>query len=623
MTQDECETLVKKLEQEALAHPARYRRKLGALALLGYAYIAGIVVLLVGGTVLLGWLATISTAILLLMKKIGWTLLVLTFVVLRAMWVKLDPPQGRPLTKARYPKLFQVIEDVRTKAKAPRLSRVLLTDDFNAAVAQRPRFGVFGGTKNYLILGLPLMQALSPTEFKAVLAHEFGHLSGAHGQFGAWIYRLREGWTRLLDALQQNEHWGSLLFTKFFRWYAPLFSAYSFVQARQQEYEADRVAVEAVGSASAASALLRVNVQGDFIEQTFWPSVFKRADRDPTPTVSPFSMLGFALKQQTPATAAERWLSSSLSRRTGYDDTHPCLSDRLRAMGVAPYVPPPLSANAADVLLESTAETLQQEMDERWRMGVKPWWDERHQYVNNAYSRLAALESKTESALTEEELWDRARFTEEFGSGDTALALYTRILTRNDQHIGALWRYGQMLIDRDDPKGIEQMLAAAKLDRDLEEQACADIVVFHRRHGREADAKLYERRYWEIKELGELSRRERSVVRTSDSLIEHGLDATAIADLIEELDKLGGIRRALLVRKQVLHDTSTPLYVLGVYSDVPWWKLTTSARESALVARISQECRFPGETLILSLRTHKHFRKAFRKVRASQLYERA
>ncbi len=99
------------------------------------------------------------------------------------------------------------------------------------------------------------MQSLSPEEFQAVVAHEFGHLSGAHSRFGAWIYRLRTGWARLSDALRTHNHWSAALFTRFFNWYAPLFSAYSFAQARQQEYEADRMSVEAMGREATASAL--------------------------------------------------------------------------------------------------------------------------------------------------------------------------------------------------------------------------------------------------------------------------------------------------------------------------------------------------------------------------------
>ena len=60
MTQDDFESLVRRLEQEAAANPASYRRKLGALAFLGYAYIAATVLLLIGGAAGIVWLATVA-----------------------------------------------------------------------------------------------------------------------------------------------------------------------------------------------------------------------------------------------------------------------------------------------------------------------------------------------------------------------------------------------------------------------------------------------------------------------------------------------------------------------------------------------------------------------------------
>src|SRR5579862_8808773 len=161
MTQDNFESLVRRLEQEAAANPIGYRRKLGALAFLGYGYIAATLVLLIGGTVFIVWMATSVSHAMLLLGKIGWALLVLTYLVLRAMWVRLEPPQGRLLTPQECPDLFRLIEELRAKGGAPRLDHVLLTGDFNAAIVQHPRFGVFGGGRNYLMLGLPLMQSLS------------------------------------------------------------------------------------------------------------------------------------------------------------------------------------------------------------------------------------------------------------------------------------------------------------------------------------------------------------------------------------------------------------------------------------------------------------------------------
>ncbi|HVW67452.1 MAG TPA: M48 family metalloprotease [Steroidobacteraceae bacterium] len=495
MTQDDFELLVRRLEQEAAWRPAAYRRKLGALAFLGYGYIAATLVLLIGAVALMAWSVAAGHAAPLL-AKVGWAFLVLVYLVARAMWVSLDPPQGRKLERAECPELFRLIDRLRASLAAPRLASVLLTGDFNAAIVQHPRFGIFGGARNYLLLGLPLMHSLSPEEFEAVVAHEFGHLSGAHGSFGAWIYRQRAGWARLLGALQAHGHWGAALFTRFFNWYAPLFSAYSFVQARQQEYEADRISVALVGRLATASALLRVNTQAEVLNESFWPAIFRHADSDPVPTLSPFAMLGPSLRQRDPVVPPERALAKALAQQTGYTDTHPCLTDRLKALAVQPYVPEPVESSAADSLLGRAADELRRELDERWRVSVRQWWAKRHQYANESRARLASLASKAATQpLTEEEQWDRARFTEEFGSSDAAMTLYVQILERNPQHVGALWRRGQLLLARDDPQGIEQLSAAARIDPKLEQPACAAVVGFHRRQGRDIDAREFEKRY--------------------------------------------------------------------------------------------------------------------------------
>src|SRR5690606_25897917 len=158
-------------------------------------------------------------------------------------------------------------------------------------IVQVPRLGLFGWQKNYLILGLPLMQLLSLDEFKAVLAHEFGHLSGAHGRFGAWIYRVRTGWARLNEWRQQQRRWGSFVFVPCCGWCAPKFAAYSFVQARRQEYEADQLAAEALGADAIGRALVRLNLKARELSERYWPTVYAAADRDPTPTVAPFAAL--------------------------------------------------------------------------------------------------------------------------------------------------------------------------------------------------------------------------------------------------------------------------------------------------------------------------------------------
>src|SRR6202012_5729903 len=119
------------------------------------------------------------------------------------------------------------------------------------------------------------------------------------------------------------------------------------------------------------------------------------------------------LKQRDGAGAPERALTKALAQRTGYSDTHPCLADRLNAIGVEPHLPGFLESSAADLFLGAAVESLRQDLDERWRANVRQWWTKRHKYAKESRSQLATLESKAEAeALNDDEHWDRARFTE-------------------------------------------------------------------------------------------------------------------------------------------------------------------------------------------------------------------
>ena len=80
-----------------------------------------------------------------------------------------------------------------------------------------------------------------------------------------------------------------------------------------------------------------------------------------------------------------------------------------------------------------------------------------------------------------------------------------------------------------------------------------------------------------------------------------------------------GVKRALLVRKVVKYRPERPLFVLGVISDMPWWKWTTRAFEKELVARVGRECNSPGDILIVSLRLNTTFRRPLRRVRGGEI----
>lgn len=140
MTDEQFEFLVARLEQEQARNPLAYRRKVLALAFAGYAYIAAVLLLAV--LLLLGSLA-IAVKAAAAGIKLAIVFGAFLWMVVRAMWVKLDPPEGREVTRQEAPELFALLDQLQRELKVrARFHHVLITDDFNAAVVQTPRLGI-------------------------------------------------------------------------------------------------------------------------------------------------------------------------------------------------------------------------------------------------------------------------------------------------------------------------------------------------------------------------------------------------------------------------------------------------------------------------------------------------
>ncbi|MCL2656769.1 MAG: M48 family metalloprotease [Betaproteobacteria bacterium] len=374
--------LVARLERECKASPTAYRVKVIFLALLGYAYIAVLLGVALGG--LLFGLATLLLGHL----RMGVQLLIvagiMSAIVIRAFWVQIPPPKGHRLKPREAPDLFKLLARLRKREKGPRIHEIVLTAEFNASIMQTPRFGLFGGYRNSLLIGLPLMQGLSPKEFASVLAHEYGHLSHAHGKLGAWVYRVRSIWLRMAGAFDNSGSWLNRSLLRFFHWYIPYFNAYSFVLARRQEYEADRASARLVGARVAADALVAADLKGRFMAEQFWPGLYAQADRSAQPGFLPHAAMRNVLRRGAGDKDNELWLQESLKRTTVHDDTHPSLRSRLKRLGQRARTPQPIEKSAAQRLFGSRLPKLEAYFDKAWLRKTGYAWTVRHLDVREA-----------------------------------------------------------------------------------------------------------------------------------------------------------------------------------------------------------------------------------------------
>jgi Zn-dependent protease with chaperone function len=411
---DRFKDMVARLEQESARAPRRYRVKVALLALLGFAILALVLATVGFGLVALAGigaaLAFTGGAALLLLLKLGKLLFLLAIPLwftlksaVQALLVRLPAPAGREVTREQAPALFAALDDMRRRMSGPRFHHVLVVNEMNAAVVQRPAFGLVGWPRNYLLLGLPLLECLAPDEALAVVAHEYGHLAGSHGRFSAFIYRLRLAWVTLQEHLDHFQGWLARLVAPLVRWYAPYFNAYTHVLARADEYKADAASAQLVGARSAAQALKRVNLATPHYERFLQAAYRRVGDESAPPRDLPQAWAGQARAEVEPA-HLERWLALALDREGHVTDTHPTLRARLRALaedggldGGHEALPPALSgASASQAWFGAALDGLHRELGEGWAAGIAQGWSERYAETQGQRARLGELRAMPE-----------------------------------------------------------------------------------------------------------------------------------------------------------------------------------------------------------------------------------
>jgi len=564
-TEEDFINLVRKAEQEAEANPAAYTRKLALFGLLGYLVIFLVLIVLLGlagGLVALGIFGT-GLFILLLKKKLIFVVLCGIWILLRALWVKFEPPRGYTLKRNDFPELFGELDTLSKQLNSLKIDEVILDRNLNASVVQHPRLGVFGWHKNYLTIGYQLLLTLSPDEMRSVLAHEFGHLSGNHSRFNGWIYRVRLTWVRVMSAFDRVDSWGGKLMARFFDWYSPQFEAYSFALARGNEYEADAISAELTSPEIATSALVNVYTTAPYLDQAYWDTYFQYADEQEQPPHAPFEGLSRFLTDTPLAreTLLDR-IREELTAETHYADTHPSLNDRIAALGTMPQVLPTPETTAAEAWLGDNNQKIMQDFDREWMSENLEAWKRRYDYVSNARKQLQEFQQAKIFDLSDENLWNYAYWSFEFESRQAALPLFRAYQERYPQDADAAFHIGLTLLAQDDPAGLDQLRLARK-SASLVERSAHLGYDFLRQRGEEQQAEIWWQESVEENRVFVAAREERESISASDNLVTPRIDDELLQQLIAGLKQQRKVGKVWLAQKSVRHFPEHPVYVIA------------------------------------------------------------
>ena len=560
--------------------------RLTVLILEGYVYLALIVGIFLAATGSLVWGLLARRPFIAMIAVLGGVPVAATTArALRALWFVCPQPKGIEVGPHFGGQLQRAVKDIAARIGAPRVHRILITDTNNASALQIPRAGIFWPA-NTLVLGYPLLATLSVDQVRAVIAHELGHMTHAHGRIASWAHRTRLSWLRLMDVLQRHQSVPAHVYL-LFRFYVPRLHAHAAAVSRQQELLADRLAAEVTGADLAAQALVAGEIGSYVLDQTFWPRIFDRVEHDPDPP-NPFSEMGPGVWSavEDRALLLERLLTDELLLG------HPSrLAARIAALGAPPRWPDAVEVTAADHFFGPQKQELAAALDREWHRTRDRDWKKQHEEIQERRRRLATLAALP--APTTQQTLERGLLTEREGDANAALELYL-VAHRQADPAGAL-AAGRILLGRDDASGIDLIETAMAADPALVEDGCRAVVVYLERCGRCADAHPYEVRRTHQRAKTKMARAERAELSILDRLRPCTDPAVDVARLCRRLASEAGVMRAFLATKELRYSSGT-LTILAV--------LAKNSVASGLEGQLRREGVLPDHVSVVLLGRH-------------------
>lgn len=565
---ERIERLIAAAEHEVQQNPRIYNVKVAILALLGYAVIFGMLLLLlsiIGG---ISWAALASSSLLMLLvkNKLIIAILALGYVLVRALWVKFKSPTGYELKAKNYPLLFKEIKSLTDKLGTPTIHQVIVAPDYNASILQTPRLGIFGWDKNTLCLGMELLMSMTPEQARSVVAHELGHLSGKHSRFTGWIYRLRISWQRIMEGLEHQDNLGADLMRRFFGWYTPTFAAYSFALARANEYSADEIAAKLTSNEDMAHALVNCHVVHDLLGEYYWQPFLEQDFEVSITNTSPYSqMMSFLQQNRFETHALENKINRAMTIKTGHFDTHPALRDRLKALGCQPRQPEPIKQSAAQLWFDKQLPAIIKDFDKEWLKRNSAKWQERYLQIQKGRAKLAFLKTKPLQDLRPEEVWKLAILTEKFAPEVDCLPYFELYSAKRPEDAEADFVIGRLMLDRNSEAGVEKMVVAMNKRPQLKLNACDRLIYFYRGRQDENNANYWQQQAARQIDINNAADNERKVISKNDQFIKPDKHFDIIYALFtRRIINIKGVKHVWLVEKRMRYYPESKTYVLAI-----------------------------------------------------------
>jgi hypothetical protein len=432
---------------------------------------------------------------------------------------KTQMPSGLGLKEDKAPRLHELIAEVSQQYKTAKIDRIIIHDHCKVEMMAVPRFGLPILKTNILYIGLPILQSLSPLQFKGALARKLGQFSAEHNRLTHWIFRWRNYCALYQRSYKKNKAAIHAPLRIFFKYYTPLLNAFTVNAVRKDELEADVYALQVMNDAELADVILRSEVCNTFMKTKYWPKIFAMFRKNPNnPGHLPHASMTSVMRKALTENEFAQIMKDLINAEPRWNDTMPDLHTRLEHIGQTRLdMPPPVMETAAQRYLGEAFSAVVKLLDKQWlaksgattKKQASPNPAVKQQApIKNDESMLEttevdeslpleeqkyqALRNKASQAgLNQNEAYELATYAEKFESKAAAIAMYQKILKSDPNHAKTIFAVGRILLSSNDPSGVNILEKAMQLDKGCIAQACWMLAKYYKSLGDEERSKHY------------------------------------------------------------------------------------------------------------------------------------
>ena len=350
--------------------PNAYAVVVAVAAMAGFAYLLLFPVLLVMGIwtiITLSFTAQFPANIMYLVFWLGITALA-GAVTLYLVKLKFRKAEGIHIDPHMASKLFRLLGKINVQVPIPKIDRIVVTEQLSLDVVKTPVASLPVWSCNTLVIGLPLMQCLSPEYFECAVTRKLLQYSKSRHWFIKWLHQLRNTWTLYLNTLSADVTFSNFLLLMFFRVYAPFYRNLSTPVAHRCELEADKDTLDVINDEDLLQTIETVIVSKIFLDQQYWPKIEKMLLDGSKQSIQPYTKLEDILKGGLTTKNTKRWLDTLYTHEPNRINAIPGLRARMQNIGRSRIrIPEKIGESAAHYFLDNDYPTIVARINHLWR----------------------------------------------------------------------------------------------------------------------------------------------------------------------------------------------------------------------------------------------------------------